>query len=224
MTTDETIEGIVESTLPAEVLPSPAGRPIENRAVLMGEEAGLKLYADRAGNVFKETPRAVRAFSDYLNMGRNRSLPKLASHYVENDPEWTDNYESVLRILKGYSSRFDWQNRIRIQLAADSAKIASRVRREALESSKERMRLYKKAQTLAEYVFDKALSMELEDLNAEEARKILKTAVEMMKLGLMGERVEQGAALERVSLHKPIDEYSDDELDEFIRQLQAGEQ
>jgi hypothetical protein len=225
----EIIEGEVvdegESGLPAQVLPAAnsGGRPNERGSLLVGEEAGLKLYADKTGEVFKETPRALRAFNDYVNMGRNRSLPKLAAHYVENDPEWTDNFESVLRILKGYSARFDWQNRIRIQLAADSAKIASRVRREALESSKERLRLYKMLQKKGEAVIYKALSIDLEDLSSQEARLILKQAIEMVKIGLMGERVEQGAALERVELHKPIDQYSDAELDEFIRRLQAGE-
>lgn len=57
----------------------------------------------------RESKKAILACNDYLRMGAGRSLAKLHQKYTAPSP--TEPPTRTLRVLKGWSSKFDWQQR-----------------------------------------------------------------------------------------------------------------
>ena len=61
----------------------------------------------------KETPKAAQAWADYLALGPDRSLEKLASRYHRRRKFPKSSPASTLRQLKRWSAEFGWQDRLR---------------------------------------------------------------------------------------------------------------
>lgn len=80
----------------------------------------------------RETPRAQRAWTDYLRMGVGRSLPALVAMYVEQ--QRTSTKASVpttnLRVLSEWSRTFGWQARLQALADQERAEVEARIREE----------------------------------------------------------------------------------------------
>ncbi len=158
-----------------------------------------------------EPERVFRAFKEYIRMGTNRSLPKLTESLIKN-PDWTDSYESVLRMVKGYSSKFEWQQRLRTLITATSAEVLAAAQKDALLHAKQRISFARDAQNFGITIMEKA---ELDKLTVAEARKLLKDGAKLLQLGLTGERAEIGDNLAVIKPDKPIREMDDEELEAY---------
>lgn len=191
--------------------------------VEVGEGDEKNIYLDAKGNKYQERARAKEAFEDYINIGPARTLEKLARIYADpENPDWTNNYESVLRQLKNYSSRFDWQNRLRIMLTQEAGNAISAARTEQARSTKGRIALAKKLQTVGGKLIDRAVQLlddNMESMTEKGLNTLLKTAVTALDIGLAAERIEIGEAMENILPPKPVSAMDDNELNEFIRTL-----
>ncbi len=80
----------------------------------------------------RETPRAQRAWLDYLEMGPGRSLPALIARYVEVARESGERAVPTrnLQILQRWSSAFGWQDRLRAIADQERAEAEARIREE----------------------------------------------------------------------------------------------
>lgn len=209
----------MESKLPAEITHTRAGAPKEVSALVsVDEQNGLRMFVDSKGNTHKETPRARRAFQDYFNMGRDRSLENLAVQYSEGtDPDWSGmKFESIHATLRQFSAKLDWQNRIRLELAADSARALASAHKAASKRKTARMGYAKMMQEAGAAIIQATGILDVGNLTAEEARQLLKPATTLLQVGIAAEKAEIGEAIERITPHKPIGEMTDDELEEFI--------
>jgi hypothetical protein len=177
---------------------------------------------------YGETPRAKKAFSDYIKLGKGRTLKRLTEEYLKpeyrkevlgEEMGWTNNYEYVLRKLKEYSTKFNWQERKMMMIAKASAQVLAATQRDAFVHAKERIKLARSAQEAGKFIIDKA---NLKNLTQDEARKILKQGVSLLQLGLVSERAEQGDMLTVVRPSKPVSAMTNDELDEFAHTLQKA--
>lgn len=167
-----------------------------------------------------EPIRATKAFKDYVGLGKGRTLEMLARDYSKVDNlDWTDNFESVYRQLKTYSSKYKWQERLRMLVVKASAEVLAGAQREAFVNTKERVRVAHNAYEAGIKIIEKA---ELDKLTVEEARRLLKPGGTLIQLGLINERAEQGDMLAVLRPDKPVSEMSDEELDEFATTLQKA--
>lgn len=214
----------LESHLPAQVKISRIGRPRDFVAVEVASNnpEEPKRYLGSDGRYHKETPKAARAFTDYLNLGPNRSFQKLADKYVdEGDPEWSSNVLTVRRVIAGYSTKLDWQNRLRLHLAKESASAVFAARKSATRPKFERIRRAGKLMEIGEAILDRASLINPGDLTPEQARQLVKPAITMMQVGLAADKAEIGESLERIQPPKPIEAMTDDELDAYIEVLRT---
>lgn len=163
-----------------------------------------------------EPQRSVLAFKEYVRMGKGRSLKRLAEQLSSEDNEWTDNFQSVFDMLKKYSSKYRWQERLRLIITKASAEVLAAAQKDALLHAKERIRYARDAQKYGMMIIEKA---QLEQLTAEEARKMLKPAATLLQMGLTSERAETGESLATIKPEKPIREMSDEELDTYADTL-----
>lgn len=221
-----------DSTLPSQAIVARAGRPSSAVSALVEEDPSdpdaLKKYIGRDGNYHVENLRARKAFEDYVNMGVSRSLPRLAKLYAETKPsgwERSNSEQAIFRKLAEYSTNLDWQNRLRTRLARESALAVSNAQKNASRHRAERIRRAQKMQQIAEAIFDKAkiLDGDLEDLPPDVARSLLKPATTMMQIGLAAERIEAGESLERLRPPKPIEDMTEEELDDYIENTLRAE-
>ncbi len=168
----------------------------------------------------REPPRAKKAFDDYVRMGKGRTLKLLAERYVKPDHvDWTDNFETVFRTVKEYSTKFKWQERLRILVTKASAEVLASAQRDAFVHTKERIKLSQKAQEAGMFIIEKA---NLKGLDEDEARRLLKPAATLLQLGLTQERAEQGDMLTVIRPEKPVEQMTDSELNEFAETLQKA--
>ena len=164
-----------------------------------------------------EPQRVSKAFQRYVQMGKGRSLKRLAEELsVPENLEWTANYESNLRMLKDYSSKYNWQERLRSLITKASTEALAEAQREALSHTKERIRIAVTLQRMGMEVIEAA---KLDDLSVEEARKMLKPASELIKLGLTSERAETGDILAAIKPDKNPRDMTDEELEEYAEVL-----
>lgn len=217
-----------ESTLPSEAIIPRRGRPKLSPTVFGegGEVDGPKRYLGSDGVYHTEVPRAAKAFEDYFNMGATRSLARLANKYfIEKSPGWEQNESepAIMRKLGEYSSNLDWQNRIRLALARQSARAVTNAQKQAAHNRTERIRRAQKLQDIAETIFDRAMIIgaDAESLPPEVARQLIKPATNLMEIGMIQERLEAGESLERIKPPKAIDQMTEDELDEYIELLRS---
>jgi len=223
-----------ESTLPSEAIVPRRGRPGRDVVALVetldnddtDDGTSPKKFVGRDGALHMENPRARQAFEDYMNLGPTRSLARLAQKYLkEKPPGWETNTseQAILRKLGDYSTNLDWQNRLRMRLAHQSAQAIANAQKNASKHRAERIRRAQKMQQIAESIFDRARLLDVDEaeLPPEIARQLLKPATTMMQIGLMSERLEVGESLERLKPAKPIEEMSEEELDEYIQLLRS---
>jgi hypothetical protein len=214
-----------ESTLPGEVIANRAGAPKEVSALLsVGDKNGLALFVDAKGNTHKETARAKAAFEQYLNMGRERSLEKLAREYADSEnPDWAGmKYDSIFSTLRQFSTKLDWQNRIRLTLAADSAKALAAANRAAAQRTTARMGHAKLMQDVGASILKAAGLLDVENLSQEEARQLIKPAATLLQIGLSAEKAEIGESIQKITPHKPVHEMTDDELEQYIEVIREN--
>jgi hypothetical protein len=208
-------------SLPTETLdelmeePLPVRRPVLESAVAAQSAIDGLITGGKFG-----PPRAQQAFRDYVGLGKGRTLQDLAKIYCHPAcKSWTDNYESVLRMLKDYSRFYKWQDNLRMIVAKAQAEVLASVQREAFVHGKVRIDLAQQAQEAGKIILERA---ELEKLTVREARSLLKSAATLLQLGLVSERAEQGDMLAMIRPDKPIGEMSEEELDEFAMTLQKA--
>lgn len=217
-----------ESSLPAEVVHNQAGRDKQDLTAMLsvGERGGLPVFVDSKGRQHKETLRARKAFEAYLNMGRERSLEKLAKEYAESsDPDWQGmKYDSIFSTLRQFSTNLDWQNRIRLTLAADSAKALAAANRAAAKRKVARIGHAKLMQDVGASILRAAGLLDVDGLTQEEARQLIKPAATLLQIGLSAEKAEIGEAIEKITPHKPIGEMTDDELEQYIEVIRENMQ
>lgn len=214
-----------DSTLPAEVMTNQAGRDKDVTALLsVGEKNGLLLFVDSKGRQHKETARARSAFEQYLNMGRERSLEKLAREYADSEnPDWQGmKYDSIFSTLRQFSTNLDWQNRIRLTLAADSAKALAAANRAAAKRKTARIGHAKLMQDVGASILRAAGLLDVDGLSQEEARQLIKPAATLLQIGLSAEKAEIGEAIEKITPHKPVGEMTDDELEQYIEVIREN--
>jgi hypothetical protein len=193
--------------------------PMRNSVMESGAKA-KSAFEDLYKTNLNEPPRAKKAFMDYVALGRGRSLKRLAEDYsLPTNTDWTQNFESNFRTLKRYSSTYQWQYRLRMVVARASAEILAAAQRDAFVHAKDRINLARQAQEAAMTIIDKA---NLAALTEEEARKMLKPAATLLQLGLTSERAEQGDMLTVIRPEKPVEEMTDDELQEFAETMQKA--
>jgi hypothetical protein len=207
--------------LPPSTLEELIGEPLPARPQVMQNAAAAQSAID--GMIVEGRfgpPRAVKAFRDYVNLGKGRTLSDLAKIYCHPlCKDWTDNYESVLRMLKDYSRWYKWQDNLRMIVAKASAEVLASAQREAFVHGKVRIELAQQAQEAGKTIIDRA---ELDKLTVKEARLLLKSGATLLQLGLVSERAEQGDMLAMIRPDKPIKEMTEEELDEFAVTLQKA--
>lgn len=75
----------------------------------------------------RETPKARQAWNDYLAMGADRSLEKLAVHYCSTRPEYANSTPKTLRrLLVRWSAAHGWQARLAEIAEQERAAIVAR--------------------------------------------------------------------------------------------------
>jgi hypothetical protein len=171
-------------------------------------------------NSLGETPRAARAFEDYKHMGPGRTLELLAKEYIKPEYRreligvlgWTDNFGTVERTLKTYSSKFGWQKRLRDQSAKAAIEIVGQAQKQAMLNTKTRMKIAQTLQRLGVKIIEQA---QLNKLSVAEARKLLKQGYSMINIGLVSEREESGDILGAVRPSKPLRDMTNEELEEY---------
>lgn len=180
-----------------------------------------------------KNPRAVEAFQEYLTMGDTRSIKRLALRYFEEShPAWMDNSSanSIEQSLYNYSTKYNWANRVRLSIARRSAQALGEANRLAGKKRDTRLELAEKMMTLAGKIFDKSGILDedtdsedyfLNTLQPEEARKLLKVAGDIAKMGMEVQRAEIKETLERIKPTKPVEDMTDEELHEFIQSGKA---
>jgi hypothetical protein len=213
-----------ESILPSQAIVPHKGRPRENFTVQVETKPDEPLsFLGSDGHYHRESPKAARAFQDYLNLGPNRSFQKLAEHYLEiNDPEWAScKVETIRRVIARYSSNLDWQNRLRLHLAHESAAAVASARKSAARHKHERIRRSNKLMEIGEAILDRAELLDASTLSPAEARQLVKPAITMIQVGLSAEKAEIGESIERIQPPKPIETMTEEELDEYINVLRT---
>lgn len=211
--TDEILDGELVEQLATETIPA------RTKIVEQGTTALMTLEALRDDSL-NEPHRALRAFRDYIGLGKGRTLEALAEEYCKPDyPDWTENKESIWRMLKDYSRKYKWQERLRKVVARASAEVLANAQREAFVNTKQRIEAAHQAYETGLLIIEKA---QLEDLMPDEARRLLKSAATLVHLGLTNERAEQGDMLAVIRPDKPVKEMSDEELDQFAMTLQKA--
>lgn len=119
----------------------------------------------------EETPKAYEAFTIYRDMGRERTLPKVAEQCGKS-----------IGLMNKWSQKYGWVNRVRAwddnldrmeakELARDIAKMRARQRKQALKMQVKGLELMK-------------------DIQPGDAR--LSEIVSLMKLGMEQERIVMG--------------------------------
>jgi len=193
--------------------------PLRPNVIKEANEAAISLDSLR-DETLKEPERSVRAFRDYIRLGKGRTLEKLAREYCKPDhSDWPNNFESDWRQLKDYSRKYNWQERLRRFVVRAAAEVLGSAQREAFVNTKDRIAASHTAYEAGLLIIQKA---ELDKLTAEEARKLLKPAGTLVSLGLVNERAEQGDMLGVIRPEKPIEQMSTEELDEFAMTLQKA--
>jgi hypothetical protein len=223
---DEELENRIEedlpSILPARTRPKDFVAQVDPEEVQQGlqklGEEDLLTFVGKGGYTYKEPQRAHNAFIDYLQMGSDRSLSRLAERYFnESHAEWKDNtFFSIERTLKEYSRNYNWQQRVRDKMAKVSAKALAKAQREAALNARYRNTLAQLMQKSGALIILKA---KLHSLDEDEARKLLKPAATMMKIGFESERAEAGESLTKITPPTPIDQMTDEELESYISTL-----
>lgn len=169
-----------------------------------------------------EQPRAKRAFKDFAMMGTGRSLKRLAEAYIhpEHD-DWTNNFESVLRQLKDYSRKYQWQRRVRMVVTRASAEILAAAQRDAYVHAKDRIALARQLQDAGRTILELA---NLHKLTQDEAREmVLKgAATKLVQTGAAAERAEQGDILAAIRPEKEVSQMTSEELDQYAGTLQKA--
>jgi hypothetical protein len=216
------MEEEVESNLPAEAVPVFRGAPrtklvaVVDSPLTETNASGLQTYIDGQGNRHTETPRALRAFEDYLNDGSARSLRKLAERYAIEENDWTDNLESIHKQLQQYSRWFDWQNRIRLHIARESASALANAQKFAGTRKRARVQLAGQLQSWGQQILRTALQSTDKPLTVAEARELMRDGLQMVRIGMESEREEIGEAMEAIKPPKDPNNMTDEELDEYI--------
>jgi hypothetical protein len=201
-------EGRDEETLALEPMPQRGKLDVE------------LVLKDEAKEIYKEEPRATRAFELFLQMGRVRTLDKLAHELIKPEySEWTQSYQYVLRTLKTYSSKYGWQERLRKRIASASAKILVDAQREANNNTRERIKFAQKLYKAGMKIIDKA---QLDNLSVDEARRLLKPGTTLVKIGLEEERAEIGDAMAIIRPSKPTREMTNEELEEYMTAIEQA--
>lgn len=217
---------IVESSLPSEALVRGGGRIKESPVAAVGTKNGLQVFLGSDGLQHIEVPRARAAFEDYFNLGRDRSLRKLAEIYAHPDnTQWTNNFQGIHRKLQEYSANLDWQNRIRLLITQQSAQALASAQRSAANYKRNRIARAEKMQRIGEKILDRAMILDEvgidNPLTPAEARLLIKPATVLLQVGMQLSRAEIGESLERIKPSKPVDQMSDEELDEYIDVLRT---
>ena len=210
-------QGLVEEQ-PVEELATEQ-LPVRAEVMVQAQQAASALDGLLANENFGP-PRAQQAFRDFINLGKGRSLKRLAETYA--DPQctsWTNNFESVYRMLKDYSRNYHWQDNLRMFVAKASAEVLAAAQRDAFVHAKQRIEYAREAQQAGRIIIEKA---QLEKLTVAEARTLLKPAATLLQLGLTSERAEQGDVLAVIRPDKPVEQMSEQELDEFAHTLQKA--
>lgn len=99
-----------------------------------------------------EPPNAYQAFSDYVNMGAERSIRDLLARYKQQPPNETPTHQ--FDTLADWSGKFEWQRRLKDYLEELSVWQATK-QRERLEKFNERVwRGYEKLAKKVEDMMD----------------------------------------------------------------------
>lgn len=85
----------------------------------------------------EETAKALDAFERYWAMGPTRSLRKLAEHDVQQG-YYEGKTDSCFQLLAEWSSKYDWQDRIR-QRVIEEADLAREQYRERADKHRQRL-------------------------------------------------------------------------------------
>ena len=161
-----------------------------------------------------ESPRAVRAFSDYLAMGPSRSLARLARRY-RSEP--TSAPTRRLTTLKVWSATYGWGTRIaertaREQEAAEAQYLEARraAMEEGLALDYERVRKLKRiANREAKVVMQTLAEVRDDPLGANEALTKRYAAVKSaFDRSLPALAAETGGRVKRVSVKGELTEYA----------------
>jgi hypothetical protein len=133
------------------------------------------------GNGQVETPKAARAFADYVLLGPDRSLAKLVDHY--------GHPPSYVRQLQRWSALFHWQDRLR-QIEEQEAE--QRRKKRLLEQEKMDERHATMGQLNAMIATNRIDQLIKEgELNGSAAVSLLRIATDL-------ERLARGAATSRI--------------------------
>lgn len=86
-------------------------------------EASTALETRADGRPQKETAKAIKAFTDYILLGDNRSLSRLTEHYLTQKASGARVPTISLNALKKWSYTWHWQERLAV-MARDAARKA----------------------------------------------------------------------------------------------------
>lgn len=152
--------------------------------------------------------RVAEAFHAYYALGPQRSLRKLAE-------EGTFSLASLER----WSAHFGWQRRCRALHDEEMHAARRAAQQEAATLARRRLR---NAQLLQEAGLTILARAKIADLVEDGARDLLQDARQMMVEGMRAERLELGEATDHIRAlppPKPLNEMSDEELDDYIARL-----
>jgi hypothetical protein len=141
---------------------------------------------DRAAK--RESIKALRAFEDYWNMGEGRSLDKLVKVY-QAQPECTPTPTRHLKTLKGWSSAYDWQERLRERDLQDLEETRRRYGRRA-----------KRMRDRLLTAIEAEVGRYIQDLEATDKRLLLTDAAALEKLVKLHQGLSGQSLAERINV------------------------
>jgi hypothetical protein len=164
--------------------------------------------------VMRETPRAVRAYEDWLGMGPNRNLKTLADRYRTSAAPVPSRHYSR---LKAWSSAFGWASRAAGEMAREREAAEARLRSErekafrtGLAQDFERIRTLNKIAEREARVVLSTLDKLAADPEGERGR--LLSRYQIVKAGLDGSlkalALETGGRAHRVSVQRDLESYA----------------
>jgi len=160
-----------------------------------------------------ETPAALQAFEDYWALGPKRSLAKLAEFYkLRSEKAGVQVGTSRVQTLELWSSTFRWQERLKLRLAEEREETMRQAALKRRHASEDRI---KKATVMQSTGLAVIKAAELEKLSVEEARRMLGVALSYLSEGMKTERLELGESSENWLPPKPLEEMTDEELEDY---------
>lgn len=143
-----------------------------------------------------------RAFEDYYNGGEPRSLPELASYYLQRQHEGFDVPTTSVNLLTLWSREARWPSLANERRASMNEKLEAMFQTEQSNIAQSRLELSKKSLTLAHAIIDRISSrideLDRNDVKLSHLAALIPNAVRLAEFGAKESRLEEAANQDQI--------------------------